>query len=184
MATCLSITELLSAQNCGEDLIAGISKLYMIAYQDLKALTGTPFPYSQATGGVISAIGLQTGKHFVEIGLLKDTTGLNVTGVFNENGTRYKTVDLAVTLQGITAENSAWVDNVSGQEIAVIVLDKSGVYYTAGLRGNLKMNGYTGGLGTAPSDDKGFKLTFQSNDAFGIKLLAQDGADDAIAPIA
>jgi hypothetical protein len=166
---------------CGsEGIIAGVSKLYMVAVQDLKPVTGSALPYTLATNKIVSTIGLQTAKKFVEIGLIKNTSGINETGVFNDNGTNYSTISLTLQLLGITAENQAFVASVKGQEVAAIALDKSGVYYTIGLNGGLKVSALTGGLGVTDSDQKGYSLSFTGNDVFGIKIIETSAAIAAI----
>lgn len=179
---CLSLTSLPLV--CGsEGVIAGVSRLYMIAHKDLKAVTGSPFPYVIATSGVVNEISLQTGKTFVEVGLIKNTSGINETGVFNENGTSYSTVELTLSLLDITAENITFVNSVKRQDVAAIAQDKQGRYYAIGFNGGLRTSALTATTGTADADAIGYNLTFTGNDTFGLKPVESAAALEAIAPV-
>lgn len=176
---CLSLVSLPLV--CGsEGVIAGIAKLYMIAYKDLKAVSGSSFPYVVATNNVVNQLGLVTGKLFTEVGIIANTSGINETGVFNDNGTSYSTIELTLSLLDVTAENLSFVKAVGRQEVAAIAMDKSGRYYVIGLNGNLKVSAMTASLGTADADAKGYNLTFSGNDVFGIKPLEATSARTAI----
>lgn len=160
-------------KNCGtEGLIAGVSKLYMISAKDLKPVSGvTGSAYSVGVNGNITGIGLMSGKTFVQIGTIKNSVGLNEEGVYNDNGTNYSTETLTVRLTDISSENKAFVKSVSGQEVAAIVLSKSGKYYAVGLNGNMKISAKSGGLGLAEGDDIGYNLTFLGASADGLMIV-------------
>jgi hypothetical protein len=176
---CLSLTGL--PLICNDGLIAGVQKLYMVANQDLQNVSGSTRPYVLSTNSVVNQISLKSTKKFVEIGQLKNTAGLTETGVFNDNGTSYSTVEMTLSLVDITAENQAFVSNVKGQEISALILSKTGKYYTVGLNGGMRLTAYTGGLGTADADQIGYTLTFSSADTMGIKLVETSVATGAIA---
>jgi hypothetical protein len=177
---CLSLVSLPLA--CGQEgIIAGVAKLYMVAYKDMKPVVGSPFPYVLATGGIVNDISLQTSKTFVEIGTLKNTVDLRNSMVINENGTNYDSIELTMELLDITSDNQTFVNSVRGQEVAVIVQNKSGKYFAVGFNGSLKLSAMAGGLGKADADQIGYTLTFTGNDVFGMKLVESAAALEAIA---
>ncbi|WP_316841368.1 hypothetical protein [Pedobacter gandavensis] len=160
-------------KNCGsEGLIAGVQKLYMVSANDLISVSGsTGASYSVDTNGIVNAIGLGAEKKFVEIGIIKNTTGLNEEFTINENGTNYSTETLTLKLADITVENKKFVDSVRGQEVAVIVKSRTGKFYTVGLNGLMKLSALSGGLGLAEGDDIGYNLTFSGVSQSGIQLV-------------
>ncbi|WP_449439640.1 hypothetical protein [Pedobacter steynii] len=163
---CVSLTSLPLV--CGDVLMAGVQKLYIIANSDLTTISGAT--YTTATNGIINGINTVSGKTFVEVGVLKNTVGANQTGVFNENGTNYDTVELTVQLTDITPESETFVSSVRGREVSAILKSASGKYFSLGLKGGVKLSALTKGLGTADSDLIGYSLTFSGNDTLGIKL--------------
>lgn len=159
-------------KGCAENLIAGVQTLWMVAAGDLAPVSGvTGSAYAVDSNGIVNAIGLESGKTFVEIGILKNTTGLNEEFTINENGTNYSTETLTLKLADITVENKKFVDSVRGQEVAVIVKSRTGKFYTVGLNGLMKLSALTGGLGLAEGDDIGYSLTFTGVSGSGILLV-------------
>lgn len=159
---------------CSDSLMAGVSKVYLIAAKDLSASSGST--YTLATNGMINNIGVASGKTFVEIGVLKNTAGGNETGVFNENATRYKTVEVPLQITDITADSEKFIDSVFTQDVAGILKSASGKYFAFGLQGGIKLSAYTKSLGVASSDLIGYTLTFSGNDTLGLKLTESSAA--------
>lgn len=150
---------------CGaEGIIAGLEKLYVIAYSDLAPATGvagTPI-YTTTTGGVISDIGLASGKVYVQVGLLKSTAGVkeNMTKD-SSKGIAFFTQEFSLTLADLTVENKTFIESVLNQPISILIKSRTGKYFVAGLNGLFELSALEGGTGTAESDLIGYTLTFQ-----------------------
>ncbi|WP_158798085.1 hypothetical protein [Pedobacter sp. L105] len=180
MAACQSLTDL--PLPCTVGIAGGALKLYMAAYADLVPVSGSSFPYVLATGGVINQINMASGKTFVEIGIAtaSDSTELKNDGVINANGTNYKSVSLGLQLLGMNIANQNFVDSVTNQDVAAIVMSKAGEYFAVGLNGSLRLSAMTGGLGKAAADLIGYTLTFSGFDTLGVKIVESTAALTAI----
>ena len=167
--SCTSITALPRA--CGQGVVAGLEKVYMITFQDLAPATGTLNTYTLSTGGIINEIGLDSGKKFVEIGLLKSTAGLNeALTKDNSKGTSFLTQTFKLVLGDMTNENKTWVESVMNQPVAVLIKTRTGKYFASGLNGLFELSALEGGTGTAEADMIGYTLTFTGVDT---KLTSQ-----------
>ena len=147
---------------CGaEGVMAGLEKLYMIAFADLAPISGSTEVYDTSVGGMVNEIGLDSGKHYVEVGLLKSTAGLQEALTKNaQNGTAFFTQTFTLVLGGITAENRAFVQSVLNQPVAILIKSRTGKFFAAGLNGQFELSAAEGGTGTAESDLIGYTLTF------------------------
>jgi len=145
---------------CGTDgTIGGMDKLYMIAYKDLDSSAGDP---ATITSGIISAIALESGKTFVEVGLLRNSA--DVTEKFANDfakGTAFITQTLKVVLSGLTPANLAFVQSVQSQSVGILFKNRSGSYYFMGGNGRFQLKDYESGSGTAEADMQGFTLNFE-----------------------
>lgn len=169
---CSSLVAL--ARACGaEGLVGGVGSLYIIAFADTAVPSGSTNGniYTVSTGGLVSDIGLASGKNFVEVGLLKSTAGLNEELTKNtQTGSAYLTQTLTLVLADLSSENKAFAESVLNQPVVVIVKSRTGKYYAAGLNGQLELSALTGGTGTAEGDLLGYNLTFSGIDT---KLIPQ-----------
>ncbi|MBN9295380.1 MAG: hypothetical protein J0I41_00145 [Filimonas sp.] len=154
---------------CGaEGLVAGLDNLYIISYGDLGPVTGAVNgeKYKIATNGMVNEIGLETGKKFVEVGLLRSSAGFDQKLTKNvSNGTSYFTQTLKVVLAGISIDNQKFIESVLNQPVAVITKLRTGEYCFAGYNGRFELTEIEGGTGTAEGDNIGYTLTFTGIDA-------------------
>jgi hypothetical protein len=157
---CNSLTAL--PRVCPDGVLAGVEKVYIIAFKDLKAInTGTTEVYSANTSGIVTTIGLQSGKTFVEIGLLKSTSGLNeALTKDNTKGTSFFTQTVSIVLSDMTSTNIDFVKNVVNQPVAILVKSRTSKWYAAGLNGQFEVSAVDGGTGVAEADLIGFTITF------------------------
>lgn len=164
---------------CGSTgIYGGLEKLYIIAYKDLAPASGdagTPV-YTLSTGGLVSEIGLVDTKKYVEIGLLKSTSGVKETMTKNaQSGTNFMTQEITLVLSDITAENRVFIESVRYQPVSILVKSRTGKWFVTGLNGQLELSALEGGTGTVETDLTGYTLTFQGIDG---NLLPQ--VDDAL----
>lgn len=169
---CASIVAL--PRSCGaEGILGGIEACYMAAFVDLEVPEGSTNGevYTVSVGGLVSAIGLVTDKSFVEIGLLKSSSGLAETLTKDATkGVAYFTQTFTLVLSGLTAENKTFVESVLNQPVAVVVKSRTGKYYVAGLNGSLELATSESGTGLAEGDGQLYNLTFTGIDN---KLIMQ-----------
>ena len=160
---CVSITALPRA--CGsEGIVAGLEKMYMISYSDYAS-------HTLATNGIVSAMTLDADKTFVEIGLLRSSSGLNETLTKNlENGQSFLTQTMTLVLADLTVENKNWIESIMNQPVAVLIKTRTGKYFAAGLSGQFELSGLEGGTGLKEGDLMGYTLTFSGIDT---KLIPQ-----------
>lgn len=167
---CTSLVAL--PRSCGtQGIVAGLEKLYIASFADLKSLSGAGTPTYTETAGVVSNIGFLTGKEFVEVGLLKSSSGLKETLTKNlQNGTAFFTQDLTLVLSDITPENRTFIQSVLNQPVAFLLKSRTGKYFSAGLNGLMELSTADGGSGTAEADLTGYTLMFAgiSNDLMKI----------------
>jgi hypothetical protein len=171
---CASLSALPRA--CGaEGGIGGLEKLYMIAFSDLSGVTST---YTVSSGGTISAIGIDSGKHFVEVGLLKSTSGIQSALTKDlTKGVAFWTSTLTLVLGGLSIENRAFVESVTNQPVAVIVKSRTGKYFFTGGNSLMELKSADANTGIQEADLNGFTLTFEGVDSNLIRLV-----DDSIVP--
>jgi len=149
---------------CADGIVGGLEKVYVIAFKDLKAVaSGSTDVYSASTStGTIVQVGLVSGKTFVEIGLLKNTSGLNEKLTKDlTKGTAFFTQTFTLLLSDLTTANNDFIKAVTNQPVAVILKTRTGKYFVAGLNGLLEVSAIDGGTGTAEGDMAGHTLTFE-----------------------
>lgn len=146
---------------CGDGNVAGLEKLYAIAFSDLAAVSGSTEVYSVSEGGLIDEIGVDAGKAFVEIGLLKSTSGLQ-EALTKDNATAsaFFTQTFTLVLGGQTQAVRDWVKSVMMQPVALIYKSRMGNFYAIGLNGQFELSATEGGSGVAETDLAGYTLTF------------------------
>lgn len=146
---------------CPEGVLAGVEKVYIIAFKDLKVLSGSTDVFATNTGGTVTQIGLQSGKTYVEIGLLKSTSGLNeALTKNNQNGTSFFTQTFTLVLSDLTTENHKFIKDVQNQPVSVLYRSRTGKWYAAGLNGQFEVSAIEGGTGVAEEDLIGYTITF------------------------
>jgi hypothetical protein len=147
---------------CAEGVLAGVEKVYIIAYKDLEPInSGTTDVYSATTAGTIVQIAVVSGKSYVEIGLLKSTSGLNEAMTKdNTKGTSFFTQTFTIVLSDLTTENSQFIKNVSNQAVSILYRSRTGKWFAVGLNGQFEVSGIEGGTGVAEADLIGHTLTF------------------------
>lgn len=179
---CTSLTALTRA--CGsQGVLAGLEKVYMIAFVDLgpHASSTTGDVYTTASNGTVNAIQTDSTKNFVEIGLLKNTAGLNETLTKDPTkGIAFFTQTLSLVLGDVTIENKGFIENVLNQPVAVIIKSRTGKYFAAGLNGLLELKTAEGGTGVAESDLIGYTLTFEGLSLTTMQLVEPSIITDLI----
>lgn len=178
---CNSLSSL--PRSCSEGVLAGLEKVYIIAFKDLVPVsTGSTEVYSTSGSGVVNEIGLASGKTFVEIGLLKSTSGLNETLTKdNTKGTSFFTQVYTLVLGDLNTDNQAFIKNVQNQPVSMIYKTRTGKYFVIGLNGQFEVSGIEGGTGVAEADLIGHTLTFSGISTSVASLIDESIVTDLIA---
>ncbi len=149
---------------CADGVVGGLEKVYMIAFKDLAPMTGTSSSavYSASTSGIVNRIQLSGATKYVQIGLLKSTSGLDEKLTKdNTKGTNYFTQTFKVVLSDLTIENQTFIKSVVAQPVSVILKTRNGRYYVTGLNGLFEVSQVDGSTGTAEADLVGYTVTFE-----------------------
>jgi hypothetical protein len=167
---CTSLTALPRA--CGAEGTMGglLSKAYFLAYQDIDTSAGAG--YTLASNGIVSAIATDSGKTFVEVGLLKNTAGVTDTLTKDvTKGLAYFTQNFTLVLSGMSTDNRTFINSVLNQPVVIIMQSRSGNYYAIGLNGLLELSSAEGGTGVAEGDLNGYTLQFSGFDIEPVRLV-------------
>jgi hypothetical protein len=159
------------AQTCGQNNVAGVEKLYMIAYSDLAAAAGAVAGevFTKATNGMVNAIGLDSGKKFVEIGTLKDGVGFVSNGTIDvAKGLSYDVPTLNVNLGDLSIDFEKFVKDVTLRPVVAMIKSRTGKWFIAGLNGQFWLSQRSASVGAALGDDYGYKLTFEGVELDGV----------------
>lgn len=158
---------------CAEGTLGGLNKVYIIAHKDLDAInSGTTEVYSASTNGIVNQVGLASGKTYVEIGLLKNTSGVKETLTKDPTkGTCFFNQEFTLVLGGLSNENRDFVEKVKNQPVSVIYKARNGNHYVIGLEGDLEVSAIEGGTGTAEGDLVGYSITFQGLSSTATPLM-------------
>ncbi|WP_099369868.1 hypothetical protein [Sphingobacterium sp. 1.A.5] len=152
----------------------GVSKLWMIAYSDLQYLTGTVSNFKvDATGNMVSEIGLKTGKKFVEVGLIKNTFGVVENYASTPEANSFElTTEITLVVSDISIDSRTFVNNLlEASEVACIIQLRSGKYIAVGLSGYNEVSAIAGGTGVAGADLNGYTITISGLDNELIRLV-------------
>lgn len=169
---CSSLVTLL--RTCGDAAnIAGVDKIYMIAFKDLVSpTTGTTEVYTTAINGIINNIGLASGKTFVEIQTTRSSAGLSQKFTSDlQKGSSFFTDTFSLTLAGLSVENRAFILSILKQPVAVLIKARTGNYFATGLNGQLYAQSIDTGTGTVESDLAGYQIQLSGLSSIPVPLV-------------
>lgn len=142
--------------NCDSQM-GGIDVVYAINRSDVTALT--------VTTGVITAITLDTGKHFNTYEFRKQSGSLTCTyNVDDVAGVKYVQGDLALRFAKMETEKRVSFMALCNGELACIVKDTNGKYWYLGYDRSVTMTAATGETGTNFTDPNQYTITLSSMD--------------------
>ncbi|MDY0906571.1 hypothetical protein [Pedobacter sp. CFBP9032] len=126
--------------NCGA-VKAGVKDNYIIAYADLVTVVGSTEVFSTSVNGIVNAIGVGSGKHFVKVKNTKKTGAFKETSALADNGVETNTIEYTLSIDSFSAENKKFTESLSGREVVVLAKLKSGKYAALGLEGGFYLSG-------------------------------------------
>lgn len=146
---------------CGTSIIPGSEKLWMVAYKDAYAISGTDVYTVATASNMVNAIGLTGSINFVEIGYLRDSAGFDSEGTIDPaRGVAFSTNTLSFKLGDLTVENQKFLDSVMTQPVMALLKLRTGKYYALGLSGQLQMSAFQATSGRSAEDEVAYTLTF------------------------
>jgi len=169
---CNSITAI--SRVCGTSLIPGSEKLWMVAFKDTIALSGTDIYTVGVTGSGtwVTGIGLSASKKFVDVGFLRDTASFTGEGTVDPaRGVAFSTNTLTFKLGDLSVENQAFLETVLTQPVAAILKLRTGKYYALGLGGLFQLSAFTVLSGAAAADEVSYSLTFNEVDGIVPRMV-------------
>lgn len=148
---------------CADGIVGGLEKVYIVAFKDLAPISSaTTEVYSATTAGTVNQISLVATKKFVEVGLLKNTSGLSEKLTKDvTKGTSFFTQSFTLLVPDLTVEAFTFIKSVVNQPVAVIYKTRTGKYFVVGLNGQFEVTTVEGGTGTAEADLVGHTITFE-----------------------
>lgn len=139
------------------DSVGGIKKIYVTEHANLTAITSAT--------GVISAITMASTTQFFIYNLEKESAEwTETTTVSVENGTKFSEQSLTASITKMTAAKRNELKLLSQNRIAVIVLDRNGLYWLLGENNGMDLLTKEAKTGKAMGDMSGYTLTLNGKE--------------------
>ena len=147
------------------DSVGGIKKLYVTAIENVETITSST--------GTISAIDMAQGTKFFVYNVEKESAEwTETTTVSVENGTKFSEQVLTVPVTKMTAAKRNELKLLSQNRVAVIVLDRNGVYWLLGENNGMDLLTKEAKTGKAMGDMNGWTLTFNGKEESEAQTVA------------
>ncbi|TFF34385.1 hypothetical protein [Mucilaginibacter psychrotolerans] len=140
-----------TAKECGKNTKDGVSSdVYLIAFSDLKAVTGSTEVYSTSVSGLVSAIALASGTtKFVKYGTVAKAASIKETYTYNDNGTYDIAKELTFTLSNVgSVDAKAAAEKLVSNPVAALVKLENKTWVAFGLNGQFMAKTMEGAAGT------------------------------------
>lgn len=157
--------------NCGKNAKDGVSSdVFLIAFSDLKAVSGTTEVYSVGVGGLVSAIALATGTtKFVKYGTVAKAASIKETYTYNDNGTYDIVKELAFTLANVgNIDGKLAAEKLVSNPVAALVKLENKTWVAFGLNGQFMAKTMEGAAGTGSN---GRIITLSGSDTEFIQVV-------------
>jgi hypothetical protein len=128
------------ARECGKNTVAGMNDdVYLVAFDSLAPISGSTEVYTTSAGGLISAIGFQSGStKFVKYSATKNQNTISETYAMAETGAYDITKTLTFTLGNLgSLVAKTAVENLIANPVAVLTKLKNGSWVAFGLNGSV-----------------------------------------------
>jgi hypothetical protein len=150
------------SNNCAKATVSGISQLFLISFNDLKAVTGTTDVYALATNGMVNQIALANSAvtKFVKIGILPKAVAIKDSYKFDQSkGIADFSQELTLPVANVSVESRKLMQQVVTQSVVALVKLTSGTYIALGLDGMMQV---TSAEGAVTGSDNGYNVTFSA----------------------
>ncbi|MCC8409918.1 hypothetical protein LJ707_13350 [Mucilaginibacter sp. UR6-1] len=144
-------TLLQTARDCGKNTKDGVkSDVYLIAFADLKAVSGSTEVYSTSASGLITEIALKTGStKFVKYGTVAKQSSIKETYTYNDNGSYDIAKELTFTLSNVgSLAARQGVEKLVSNPVAALVRLETGTWVAFGLNNQFMAKTMEGTAGT------------------------------------
>ncbi|MES2062730.1 MAG: hypothetical protein V4456_12470 [Bacteroidota bacterium] len=140
-----------TAKECGKNTKDGVSSdVYLIAFSDLKAVTGSTEVYSTSVSGLVSAIALASGTtKFVKYGTVQKQASIKETYNGNDNGSFDIVKELTFILANVgSVDAKAATEKLVSNPVAALVRLENKQWIAFGLNGAFQLKSSEGSAGT------------------------------------
>jgi len=140
-----------------KDSVGGLKEVYLVALEDIDTYT--------ETAGVISAITMDSGKHFWKYDLIKESS--NFAEAINtnvQNGTVFYATTLEIILNKLQVNTRNEILLLAKNRLVAIVKDNNGNSWLLGKENGLDITGGGSASGTAFGDRNGYTITLTGNE--------------------
>jgi hypothetical protein len=151
------------ARECGKQANPGVhSDVYLIAYNDLKFITGTTEVYSTSISGLVDNIALSGDTKFVKYGSVKNAASIKETFTKNDNGTFSFQKELSFTLANMgSVERKQAAEKLISNPVAALIKLGNKSWVAMGLDGGFELSGVEG---TVDKENNARVFTFSGAD--------------------
>lgn len=150
--------------------VGGVKTVYFTEHSNISSIT--------AASGIITAISMVATKVFRKYELEKETGFWNEEIQTNDvNGTMFYEQNVVVPIRKLGANLKSEIKLLAQNRLAIIVLDRNGVYHLLGENNGCEMQPSTAETGTAMGDRNGWTLNFKGKE----ESFAQDVSSGIIA---
>jgi hypothetical protein len=145
--------------SCGKSPVVGVNQLFLIAYNDLKPVSGSTEVYSLGINDMVTEISLATGStKFAKIGILPKAVAVKNTYAFDPTkGTAEIGEELTLPVANVTNDSRKLLKSLTAQPVVAIIKFSTNVYVALGLNGMLNV---TAAESNVNGTDNGFTITF------------------------
>ncbi len=153
-----------TANECGKNTKDGVkSDVYLIAFSDLKAVSGSTEVYTTGVSGLVSAIALATGStKFVKYGSVSKSAAIKETYTYNDNGSYDIAKELTFVLSNVgSVTGKAAAEKLVSNPVAALVKLETGTWIAFGLNGQFMAKTIEGAAG---SGSNGRTITLSGSD--------------------
>ncbi len=139
------------------DNVGGVREIYITELSNMTAPT--------VTSGTVTAITMQTGSQFWKYQLEKETaTLIEHIQTSDANGTVYFEQDLDFTIRKLQAAWRNEIKSIAQNRLAIIVLDRNGLYWLCGMNNGLELQNSDTATGKGMGDFNGYHLKFKGKE--------------------
>jgi hypothetical protein len=159
-----------TAKECGKNTKDGVSSdVYLIAYSDLTAITGSTEVYSTSIAGLVSAIALSGSTKFVKYGTVAKAASIKETYTYNDNGTYDIAKELTFTLSNVgSVDAKKAAEKLVSNPVAALVKLENKTWIAFGLNGQFMAKTMEGAAGTGSN---GRVITLAGSDTEFIQVV-------------
>ncbi|WP_316797329.1 hypothetical protein [Pedobacter agri] len=157
----------------------GLSKIYVIAFSDLKLSVLGDAEYSEDENGVIISVSIKNQRNFVEIQNANKSASLKELVTVFDNGSVEINQEFSLTLMTFSAKNKMFVNALINTPVVFLNKTRNGEWLILGLDGNLNLKDVDGEISETSNQRT---LTFAGTANQLISEISASAAQTLISP--